>query len=98
MAVLAFGAEKVRALELALGGKPPKKAADQSLAELKRHVSERFERRKVDRAAMHPLLKELRLRCSSSSKQIRRLPRTSKNAATSFSPGGRRGCAGSIRA
>ena len=56
MAVLAFGAEKVRALELALGGKPPKKAADQSLAELKRHVSERFERRKVDRAAMHPLL------------------------------------------
>ena len=45
MTVLAQGAEKVRALELALGGKPPEGAAEQSLLELKREIEKRMGRR-----------------------------------------------------
>jgi hypothetical protein len=45
MTVLAQGAEKVRALELALAGKPPDGAAEQSLFELKREIERRSERR-----------------------------------------------------
>jgi hypothetical protein len=56
MTLLARGDKEVRALELALGGKPPGKAAQQSLALLKRHVQERFERRKANWAKMRPLL------------------------------------------
>jgi hypothetical protein len=56
MTVLAYGAENVQALEGVIGGKPPAKAADQSLAALKRHMRERFERRKASRAAMGSLL------------------------------------------
>ena len=56
MTVLAYGAENVQALEGAIGGKPPAKAADQPLAALKRHMREGFERCKASRAAMGSLL------------------------------------------
>jgi hypothetical protein len=59
MAILAYGAEKLRALETALGGEPPRKAAEQSLAELERHFRERFERRSAYRAIMRPLIEQI---------------------------------------
>src|SRR5271168_4251493 len=56
MTLLAYGAKKVRALETTLGGKPPKKAADQALAALKQQMRERFERRNAQIAKMRPLM------------------------------------------
>jgi hypothetical protein len=56
MTVLAYGAKEVRALEAALGGKPPRQAAARALAELQRHVRERYERSKAHRTALNPLL------------------------------------------
>jgi hypothetical protein len=56
MTLLAYGAKEVSALETALGGKPPKKAADQALAALKQQMSERFERRNAQLAKMRPLM------------------------------------------
>ena len=52
MTLLAYGAKEVRALEAALGGKPPKKAADQALSELKLQMRERYERRNAQIAKM----------------------------------------------
>jgi len=60
MTVLAYGAEKVRALEFALGGKPPKEATKHVAAELNRHVQEQFERRKAHLAKVNSLLKRQR--------------------------------------
>jgi hypothetical protein len=56
MTLLAYGAKKVRALETTLGGKPPKKAADQALAALKQQMRERYERRNAQIAKMRPLM------------------------------------------
>jgi hypothetical protein len=56
MTLLAYGAKKVSALETSLGGKPPKKAADQALAALKQQMRERFERRNAQIAKMRPLM------------------------------------------
>src|SRR3984957_13589936 len=55
MSLLAYGAKEVRALELGLGAKPSKRAGEQSLALLKRHIRERAERHKAERDAMRPL-------------------------------------------
>lgn len=55
MTLLAYGAKKVSALETTLGGKPPKKAADQALAALKQQMRERYERRNAQIAKMRPL-------------------------------------------
>ena len=60
MAILARGAEEVRALEVALGGKPPRKAVERSHAELKRQLSERWQARKAMRATVNPLLEQAR--------------------------------------
>jgi hypothetical protein len=56
MTLLAYGAKKVSALETSLGGKPPKKAADQALAALKQQMHERYERRNAQIAKMRPLM------------------------------------------
>jgi hypothetical protein len=48
MDILATGAERVRALEIALGGEPPEDR--RSAAELDRHIRQRFERRRMRRA------------------------------------------------
>jgi hypothetical protein len=56
MTQLAYGAKQVRALQIALGGEPPKEAAEQSRAALERHVRERFERAYTSRASVAPLL------------------------------------------
>jgi hypothetical protein len=60
MTLLAYGAKQVRALESTLGGKPPKKAADQALAALKQQMSERYERRNAQIAKMRPLMERSR--------------------------------------
>ena len=60
MTLLAYGAKEVRALEAALGGKPPKKAADQALSELKLQMRERYERRNAQIAKMRPLMEKSR--------------------------------------
>ncbi len=60
MTLLAYGAKEVRALEAALGGKPPKRAADQALAELKMQMRERYERRNAQIAKMRPLMEKSR--------------------------------------
>lgn len=59
MTLLAYGAKKVSALETMLGGKPPKKAADQALAALKQQMRERFERRNAQIAKMRPLMERI---------------------------------------
>ena len=59
MTLLAYGAKKVSALEATLGGKPPKKAADQALAELKQQMRERFEQRNAQIAKMRPLTERI---------------------------------------
>jgi hypothetical protein len=56
MRVFAYGAEKVRALELALGGHPPKPAGDKAIAELTRLAQERIAQRRAFRATVDPLL------------------------------------------
>jgi hypothetical protein len=56
MTLLAYGAKKVRALETSLGGKLPKKAADQALAALKQQMRERFLQRNAQIAKMRPLM------------------------------------------
>lgn len=60
MTVLAYGAKEVRALEVALGGKPPRNGLEQSRDALKRHVGEGFKRRKANRASARTLLERLR--------------------------------------
>jgi len=60
MTLLAYGVKQVRALEYTLGGKPPKKAADQALAALKQQMSERYERRNAQIAKMRPLMERSR--------------------------------------
>ncbi len=59
MTLLAYGAKRVRALETTLGGKPPKRAADQALAALKQQMRERFERRNAQTAKMRPLMERI---------------------------------------
>jgi hypothetical protein len=54
MTILAYGAKQVDALQLTLGGNPPKKALQASLASLKQIEKERFERRQAERAALKP--------------------------------------------
>jgi hypothetical protein len=54
--IVAYGAEKVRALELTLGGKPPKQSRQHAASELHRYVQEEFERRKLMRTKMNALL------------------------------------------
>ena len=55
MVVLANSVEKVRALEFALGGNPPRGGATKSLAELKAHVRRRFEHQRELSAKLNPL-------------------------------------------
>jgi hypothetical protein len=59
MTLLAYGTKRVSALETTLGGKPPKKAADQALAALKQQMRERFERRNAQIAKMRPLTERI---------------------------------------
>jgi hypothetical protein len=56
MTQLAYGAKQVHALQVALGGEPPKEAAEESRAALERHVREHFERAYTSRASVAPLL------------------------------------------
>ncbi len=60
MNMLAYGAQQVRTLELALGGKPPEEGAKQAAAELNRHVQEQFEHRKANFAHINELLRRQR--------------------------------------
>ncbi len=58
MTLLAYGAEKVRALERALGGIPPQSAADRAIADLTRHVQVRHEQRQAHLKQVNPLLEQ----------------------------------------
>jgi hypothetical protein len=56
MTTMAYGAEKVHALELALGGKPPQDGIQHATAELHRYIGEQFERCKLRHEKMAALL------------------------------------------
>jgi hypothetical protein len=60
MAVLAYGAKKVRSLELALGGKPPGDAVRRSLGSLRQVAAERFKRREVERVQLRRVFERAR--------------------------------------
>ena len=59
MVTIARGAEQVRKVELALGGKPPERGAAQSLAALKRQAEDRIEQRRAQQAIIRPLMEKV---------------------------------------
>lgn len=82
MDILATGAERVRALEAALGGQPPEDNG--SGAELDRHIRKRFDQRRTRHAEamarlerQKALIQELRERYPDLSSLLERLTRTS---------------------